>query len=84
MRCVNGGKHRWSVGWICEDCGIRRADYEKDREADRPKFWIVEHGKKQKKFSHLARAKEFAETLESYKIIRVSDVSRKVWREKNG
>ena len=26
--CYDGKRHYWKDGWVCEKCGIRRADYE--------------------------------------------------------
>jgi hypothetical protein len=66
---------------------MRRSDYEAFRQADRPKYYIVNYGKnKSRKFSHLHKAREFAfkywhdggEDFKAYNIVRVSNVSRKV------
>jgi len=26
--CYDGNRHHWKDGWMCERCGMRRADYE--------------------------------------------------------
>lgn len=80
-------RHRWSSGWICDNCGMRRSDYEAFRQADRPKYYIVNYGKnKSRKFGHLHQAREFAfkywhdgdEDFKAYNIIRVSNLTRKI------
>ena len=57
LRC---SRHKWKDGWICDKCGLRRADYDRDRNADRAKYWLVEFGNRQKrKFAHLQDARDF-------------------------
>lgn len=28
MKCIDGKNHYWKDGWICEKCGIKKADVE--------------------------------------------------------
>ena len=80
-------RHHWKSGWICEKCGMNRADFEHYRGLDRPKYYIVNYGKnKTRKFGHLHQAREFAfaywhdghEDFKAYNIVRVSNMGRRV------
>ena len=80
-------RHKWKDGWICDKCGLRRADYERDRSEDRAKYWLVEFGNRQKrKFAYLQDARNYGfhfwhegdAKFKEYKIVRVSNLSRKV------
>jgi len=80
-------RHKWKDGWICDKCGLRRADYERDRSEDRAKYWLVEFGNRQKrKFAYLQGARNYGfhfwhegdASFKEYKIVRVSNLSRKV------
>jgi hypothetical protein len=86
-------RHRWSNGWICDNCGMRRSDYEAFRQMDRPKYYIVNYGENEsRKFGNLHQAREFAfkywhdgdKSFKAYNIIRVSNVSRKVVYQQTG
>ena len=42
VECV--GRHKWSDGWICSKCGMKRADYEEERRKKRADFWVLRYG----------------------------------------
>ena len=90
LRC---SRHRWSSGWICDKCGMRRSDYEKFRQMDRPKYYIVNYGdNKTKRFGYLRDAREFAfkywhdgvREFRAYNIVRVSNLSRRIIYQQTG
>ena len=29
-------RHKWTCGWVCDRCGLRRADYEESKRASKP------------------------------------------------
>jgi hypothetical protein len=29
--CKDGKRHWWKAGWVCEKCGLRKADYVENR-----------------------------------------------------
>ena len=86
-------RHRWSSGWICDNCGIRRADYEYIRSQDRAKYWQVNYGiGKARKFDTMQKAYDFGfyhwhegyAEFKAYTIVRVSNISRKVVFQQTG
>lgn len=31
IKCIDGKKHKWKDGWICDVCGLKKADYEDNK-----------------------------------------------------
>ena len=86
-------RHHWKDGWICEKCGINRADYEFIRTQDRAKYWIVNYGENEtRKFGHLHQARAFGfhywheghKNFRAYNIVRVSNINRRVVYQQAG
>ena len=86
-------RHHWKSGWVCENCGMKRADYEHYRSLDRAKYYIVNYGENEtRKFGHLHQAREFAfaywsdghEDFKAYNIVRVSNMGRKIIHQQTG
>ena len=72
---------------------MRRSDYESFRQADRPKYYVVNYGVgESRKFGYLHQAREFAfkywhdgnEKFKAYNIVRVSNLSRRVVYQQTG
>ena len=86
-------RHHWKSGLVCENCGMRRSDFEHYRSLDRAKYYIVNYGENQtRKFGYLHHAREFAfkywhdghEGFKAYNIVRVSNMGRKVVYQQTG
>ena len=86
-------RHHWKSGWVCENCGMKRADYEHYRSLDRAKYYIVNYGENEtRKFGHLHQAREFAfaywhdghDDFKAYNIVRVSNMGRKIIHQQTG
>lgn len=84
LRC---SRHKWKDGWVCDKCGMRRADYEQIRSQDRASHWIVNYGiGKARKFDRLQKAYDFVfyhwhegfSEFGNYTIVRVSSITRRV------
>ena len=90
----NGGYWiRNERGWICDNCGMRRSDYEHFKSIDRAKYWQVNYGiGKARKFDTMQKAYDFgfyhwhegSAEFKAYTIVRVSNIGRKVVYQQTG